>query len=102
MIKARIADFPGMRPGNHNVNAIVVTDYRGQNRQVIKSDDVDLDVSFQTYRKQRILVFAQNRPTRKSISHDLLGEPTVTGRDMAAFMCGAITTFVGLLMTAFL
>jgi len=98
VIKVRIADFPGMRPGNHNVDMILVVDYRGNLKQVIKSDDVDMEVSFEVRRRGRVLVFLEHRKPSSTV---LVGEPVVTGRDLAMMLLGGGITFGGLVLTAF-
>ena len=38
MIKFRISEFPGMRPGSHTIDEIVLVNYRGNVKQVIKGE----------------------------------------------------------------
>jgi len=98
VIKVRIADFPGMRPGNHNVDMIVIVDYRGNIKQVIKSEDVDFEVSFEVRRHGKTLIFLEHRKPSSTV---LVGEPVVTGRDLAMMLLGGGITFGGLVLTAF-
>ncbi len=98
MIKVRIADFPGMRPGNHNVDIIVVLDYRGNVKQVIKSDNVDIEASFEVRRQRKVLLFLEHRKPSSTV---LVGEPVVTGRDLAMMLLGGVATFGCLVLAAF-
>ena len=62
MIKLRIADFPGMRPGSHTLDEIILVNYRGNVKQVIKADDVDLEVSAGTRKQSKQLLVLEGPP----------------------------------------
>ncbi len=96
MIKARIADFPGMRPGNHNIDAIVVTDFRGNRRQTILSDDVDIEVSFEVRRRNKLMMILEGRRRFPS----LIGYPVLTGHDVKMMLAGMVIAFLGLVLLA--
>ena len=62
MIKFRISEFPGMRPGSHTIDEIVLVNYRGNVKQVIKADDADLEVSAGRHKGKKRLLFLEGPP----------------------------------------
>ena len=99
MIKVRTAGFPGMRPSNYNIDEVVVFDYYGGCKHVIRSKNANLEFCFfPPLEGKKVLNILDNTPIRPKPAYPLVPEPSVSGRDLFAAAMGAAAMFTCLVI----
>jgi hypothetical protein len=61
-IWVRIAGFPGMKPGNHRVDVVMVWDYTNLKWQIIEPRGRNIEFSFQTLGERTAMVVLPEPP----------------------------------------